>query len=483
LIKTTFSARPTGRIWRQHQMEDIPQLAWMRPDQRLAMRAVAAVLPFAVSDYVLDELVDWGNIPDDPIFQLVFPQPEMLEPAAFQRLFALFHEDAPRAEIDAVAREIQLSMNPHPAGQKALNVPVFRGERLEGVQHKYFDTALFFPARGQTCLSYCTYCFRWPQFVGLDDQKFAASESETLREYLLEHRRVENVLFTGGDPLVMRARLLERYVEPLLRPGLEHVSSLRFGTKALAFDPHRFLDRPDSDELLRLFERIVASGKHLAVMAHYTHPRELETEAARKALRRVIATGAVVRCQAPLVRHINDEATVWARMWTEQVKLGAVPYYMFVERDTGPRAWFEVPLGRANDIFRQAVSSVCGLARTVRGPSMSATPGKVVIDGVTSIGSERVFALRFLRARDTSWVGRPFFARYDPDATWLDQLRPAFGEREFFFEPGLRRMVEAQRVREGYRERSSMLPACEAAPAEEGSAPPFAGTRAGTEFE
>ncbi len=114
---------------------------------------------------------------------------------------------------------------------------------------------------------------------------------------------------------------------------------------------------------------------------------------------------------------------------------------------------------------------------------MSATPGKVVVDGVTSIGSERVFALRFLRARDTSWVGRPFFARYDPDATWLDQLRPAFGEREFFFEPGLRRMVEAQRVREGYRERSSMLPACEAAPAEEGSASPFAGARAGTEFE
>lgn len=462
MIKSNFPARPAARIWRQQQLEQIPQLAWMRPEQRLAMRAVSAVLPFAVSDYVLDELIDWHNVPDDPLFQLVFPQPEMLEPQDFQRIFGLFHAGAPRESIEAAAREIQLRMNPHPAGQKVLNVPSFRGEPLAGVQHKYFDTVLFFPARGQTCLSYCTYCFRWPQFVGLEEQKFAARESETLSAYLVEQRRVENVLFTGGDPLVMQARLLERYVEPLLRPELEHVSSLRFGTKALAFDPYRFLDRPDSDELLRLFERIVAAGKHLAIMAHCTHPRELETEAARNALRRVIATGAVVRCQAPLVRHINDEATLWARMWSEQVKLGAVPYYMFVERDTGPRAYFEVPLGRASDIFRQAVSSVCGLARTVRGPSMSATPGKVIVDGVTSIGSERVFALRFLRARDTSWVGRPFFARYDADATWLDQLRPAFGEREFFFEPGLRRMVEAQRTRESYRERSSMLPVTDA---------------------
>lgn len=458
MIKATSPARASARIWRQQQLEQIPQLARLRPEQRLAMRAVAAVLPFAVSDHVLDELIDWSNVPDDPLFQLVFPQPEMLEPRDFRRILDLFRDGAPRAAIDAAAREIQLRMNPHPAGQKALNVPTFRGERLEGVQHKYFDTVLFFPARGQTCLSYCTYCFRWPQFVGLEEQKFAARESETLAEYLLGQRRVDNVLFTGGDPLVMQARLLERYVEPLLRPGLEHVSSLRFGTKAFAFDPRRFLEGPDSDGLLRLFERIVAAGKHLAIMAHCTHPRELEVEVARKALRRVIATGAVVRCQAPLVRHINDEATLWARMWSEQVKLGAVPYYMFVERDTGPRAWFEVPLGRASDIFRQAVSSVSGLARTVRGPSMSATPGKVVIDGVTSIGSERVFALRFLRARDTSWVGRPFFARYDAGATWLDQLRPAFGEREFFFEPGLRRIFEAQRTREAYRERSSMLP-------------------------
>jgi len=65
------------------------------------------------------------------------------------------------------------------------------------------------------------------------------------------------------------------------------------------------------------------------------------------------------------------------------------------------------------------------LARTVRGPSMSATAGKVVIDGTVDVGGVDMFALRFLQARDPDWVGRPFFARFDAGATWLDQLVPA----------------------------------------------------------
>jgi hypothetical protein len=127
-------------------------------------------------------------------------------------------------------------------------------------------------------------------------------------------------------------------------------------------------------------------------------------------------------------------------MWREQVRLGVVPYYMFVERDTGANRYFAVPLARALDVYRAAIADASGLGRSARGPVMSALPGKVAIDGVTRIGGRRYFALSFLQARDPSWCRRPFLAEYDPGATWLDQLRPAFGEREFFFEAGLRAM-------------------------------------------
>ena len=212
------------------------------------------------------------------------------------------------------------------------------------------------------------------------------------------------------------------------------MQTLRIGTKSLTFWPQRYVTDPDADELLRLLERLVAAGKHVALMAHYNHGRELDTPIAREAIRRVRDTGAVIRTQAPLLRHINDDAGVWADMWRTQARLGLVPYYMFVERDTGARHYFEVPLARAWHIYRDAMQQVSGVARTARGPSMSAAPGKVEVQGVADIQGEKVFVLRFIQGRNPDWVQRPFFARYDETATWLDQLRPAFGERRFFFE-------------------------------------------------
>jgi hypothetical protein len=107
---------------------------------------------------------------------------------------------------------------------------------------------------------------------------------------------------------------------------------------------------------------------------------------------------------------------------------------MFVERDTGPQDYFAVPLARGYEIFRDAYRGVSGLCRTVRGPSMSATPGKVCVDGVAEVAGARVFVLRMIQSRDPRLVGAPFFARFDPAAIWLTDLRPAFAER-FPWEP------------------------------------------------
>jgi len=93
-----------------------------------------------------------------------------------------------------------------------------------------------------------------------------------------------------------------------------------------------------------------------------------------------------------------------------------------------------VPLARAWEIYRAAYRSVSGLARTVRGPSMSAYPGKVQVLGVSEVDGDEVFVLRMLQGRDPDWVGQPFFAQYDEDAIWLDDLEPAFGGEKFFFQ-------------------------------------------------
>ena len=411
-------------------------------EQLIALKAVSAVLPFRVNDYVLGELIDWDDIPNDPIYQLTFPQAGMLGRADFLRLQDLVVGGGNDEELLRLAREIQMRMNPNPGGQKLLNVPMVDGEKVPGCQHKYRETVLFFPVQGQSCHAYCTYCFRWAQFVGVKNLRFASRDIDALVRYLGEHDEVTDVLVTGGDPMVMNSRLLRRNIEPLLDPRLSHIRSIRIGTKSLAFWPHRFLTDPDADDLLRLFEQVRASGRQLAFMAHFSHPRELQTAAVQEAVRRILDTGAVIRCQAPLIRHVNDKAEVWAEMWRRQVAMGAIPYYLFVERDTGPKQYFEVSLARTLRIFSNAYREVSGLARTVRGPSMSATPGKVLVDGVTTIHGEKVFVLKMVQGRDPEWANRVFFARFDSQATWLDDLQPAFGEHQFFFDPYIRAMYE-----------------------------------------
>jgi KamA family protein len=422
---------PAGRRFRAFttkHLDALVQRAGLGATERMAIKAVGMVLPFRTNSYVVDTLIDWDAAPDDPIFRLVFPQAAMLDAADVNRIACLLANGTPEAELQGAVHEIRMRLNPHPAGQLALNVPDLGEEPLPGVQHKYHETVLVFPKQGQTCHAYCTYCFRWAQFVDEPGLKMATSDIDRITGYLRGHREVTSVLITGGDPMIMGAGVLRRYIEPLLGQGLEHVESIRIGSKSLAYWPHRFVTDPDADETLRLFEQIVATGRTLAFMAHFSHPRELEPAVVAEAVRRIRGTGALIRTQAPLIRTINDESHTWASMWRTQVRMGMIPYYMFVERDTGPQDYFAVPLARGYQVFRDAYRNVSGLARTVRGPSMSATPGKVCVDGITELAGQQVFVLHMIQARDPGLVGKPFFARFDPDATWISDLEPAFAD-------------------------------------------------------
>ena len=423
----------------------IPQISEMGEEKQFEMEVVGNVLPFKANNYVVEQLIDWSRVPDDPIYVLTFPQRGMLLPGHYGEMEGALRRGADRKEVAEVANRIRLQLNPHPAGQMEMNVPALSdGTKLYGMQHKYKETCLFFPSQSQTCHAYCSFCFRWPQFVGMDEMKFAMKESESLVRYVREHPEITDVLFTGGDPMVMKARMFRAYVDALLDADIAHLRTIRVGTKALAYWPYKFLTDDDAQETLETFSRVASKGKHLAIMAHFNHLVELSTDAVKEAVRRIRLTGAEIRTQSPLLAHINDDADMWAEMWREQVRLGCIPYYMFSVRDTGAQHYFGVPLARAYQIFSAAYRQTSGLCRTVRGPSMSAAPGKVAVDGTPTVGGKRVMALRFLQGRNPEWVGRPFYAEYDEEAVWLDGLKPAFGGKFFFEEEMEQRYGQAR---------------------------------------
>ncbi|KAK7062648.1 hypothetical protein VNI00_000136 [Paramarasmius palmivorus] len=336
------------------------------------------------NNYVVEELIDWSRVPDDPIFKLVFPQPDMLEEAELQNMRSALQRGADKLEMRELAAQ--------------------------------------FTAVGS-------------------EQQFQSKDVTQMVDYISANRDITDILFTGGDPMVMHAHQFARYVDALLAgPGTENLATVRIGTKSLSYWPYRYLTDPDAGEMLKLFERIVKSGRHLSIMAHFSHPVELQSTAVQEAMRRIRATGANIR--------FNDQPHIWADMWRTQTRLGAIPYYMFVERDTGAKHYFEVPLARAFDIYREAISSVAGTARTVQGPSMSASPGKIQVVGITTVpgpsGPEKVFILRFLQARNPAWMKETFFAKYDEKASWLSDLKPAFGAKEFFYESEYRELVKRE---------------------------------------
>ncbi|MBE0551127.1 MAG: lysine 2,3-aminomutase [Ignavibacterium sp.] len=429
-----------------NNFRNIPQIQSISSEIIEAIEIVGSVLPFKTNNYVVDNLINWNNIPDDPMFKLTFPQKDMLLPANYQEMKSVIKSGADKTAIKVAANKIRLTLNPHPAGQLEHNVPMIEGEKLFGMQHKYRQTLLFFPSQGQTCHAYCTFCFRWPQFVGMEDLKFASKEAEHLVKYVKEHTEVTDVLFTGGDPLIMKTKHLETYIRPLLDANIPNLRNIRIGTKALGYWPYRFLTDEDAESLLILFEDVKRAGMHLAFMAHFNHPVELSTDAVAEAIKSILKTGAVIRTQSPVLKHINDSAEVWADMLKKQVSLGCVPYYMFVARNTGAQHYFSIPLVEAWKIFRETYQSVSGICRTLRGPSMSCLPGKVQILGVADVKEEKVMVFRMIQGRNPNWAARPFFAKYDENAIWYTDLKPAFGEEKFFFTDELNEILTPAEV-------------------------------------
>ena len=421
-----------------HNLSEMPQMKFLSKEQKFDIEVVGTVLPFRTNNYVTDNLIDWNNFENDPFFILTFPQKEMLDSKSYATISDLLKKNVSPALIQHEVKKIRLRLNPNPAQQEN-NIPHFKGTKLTGIQQKYREILLFFPTQGQTCHAYCTFCFRWPQFA-LNDFKFAMKEVDMLINYLRANPQITDVLFTGGDPAVMRTHFFENYFNALLDARIPHLRNIRIGTKSLTYWPYRFTSDSDADDLLRLFEKVKKRGINIALMAHINHPGELKTRAVRKAIERLLSAGVQIRSQSPLLRNINDNADIWAENWKEQVKLGIIPYYMFVARDTGAQDYFAVSLQRAWQIYRNAFNQVSGICRTVKGPSMSCGPGKIQVVGVSQINGEKVFVLNFLQGREPDWVGKPFFAKYDPNAIWITDLQPAFGESNFFFEEDIYEM-------------------------------------------
>jgi lysine 2,3-aminomutase len=278
--------------------------------------------------------------------------------------------------------------------------------KVSGLEHKYEDTALLLVS--DVCGALCRFCFRKRLFM--EGNKEVSLDVSQGLAYIRNHPEINNVLLTGGDPLLLSTPRLGDIVRKLR--SIDHVRIIRIGSKLPAFNPHRLLDDP---ELLEMFRTYSLPERRIYLMAHFNHPRELTREAIR-ALTLVQKAGVCVMNQTPMIRGVNDNPVVLAELLNHLSYIGVAPYYVFQCRPTKGNAAYTVPVEEGYEIFASALRRCSGLARRCR-YAMSHVTGKVEVAGLTE---EQIF-FRYHRPADPGQSpGEIIVRERNPEGYWLE---------------------------------------------------------------
>jgi lysine 2,3-aminomutase len=280
---------------------------------------------------------------------------------------------------------------------------------VPGLQHKYAQTGLLLVT--DRCASYCRYCFR-KRIVGNNSDEIAPDYAE-VANYIRQHPEMNNVLLSGGDPFVLSTHKLHRIMDHLL--PLPNLTSIRFGTKTIAFYPPRFAD----PELPGLFTRIFEAGKMPVIVTHFDHLGEISDEAIKN-IRALVKCGVQLLNQTVLLNRVNNDAEILAKTFARLHEIGVRPYYLFQGRPVKAASHFQVPLKEGIAIATGVNARLRGIQKTFK-YIMSHATGKIeildLIDG-------RVF-MRYHQNKYPERIGRVFSRPYVEGACWLDDLPEA----------------------------------------------------------
>lgn len=348
---------------------NVEKIPYLSEEEKAALKKVIQTFVFRVNDYYLN-LIDWTD-PNDPLRRLVIPSANELQEYG--------RWDASDEETNYV---------------------------VKGCQHKYASTALLLVS--EVCGAYCRYCFR--------KRLFRTDVDETMSDvrdglaYIAKHPEINNVLLTGGDPLILATPKLKMIIERLRE--IEHVKIIRIGSKMPAFNPMRIYEDPALLDVIRANSN---EEKRIYVMAHVSHPKEITTEM-RKAIKALHEANAIIVNQTPVLRGINDDPVVLADLLDQLSWACVTPYYFFINRPVAGNKSFVLTLEKAYRVVEEAKARTSGLGKRIK-LVMSHTSGKIEI---LAIEDGKAY-LKYHQSRDGEY-GKLMVLNYPATASWFDDL-------------------------------------------------------------
>ena len=217
---------------------------------------------------------------------------------------------------------------------------------VPNITHRYPDRALFLTT--SQCGLYCRFCTR-KRKVG-DSSKINMRELEAAFQYLEQHTEINDVILSGGDPLMLTDAMLEKVLIRLRQ--IPHISIIRLGTKMPCVLPQRIT--PQLCDMLKKYHPIY-------VNTHFNHPWEITPEST-KACEMLVNAGVPVGCQTVLLKGVNDDPEVMRDLMKKLLAIRVRPYYIYQADLTKGANHFRTPIDVGLEIMDNLRGHISGLA-------------------------------------------------------------------------------------------------------------------------
>ncbi len=232
---------------------------------------------------------------------------------------------------------LDLELNAHP-GFITDPLQEQQANPIPGLLHKYHGRVLLI-ATG-ACAIHCRYCFR-RHFPYADNVPNSTQWQQAI-DYIANDQSIEEVILSGGDPLVLKDRHLEALLTQI--EGIAHVTRLRIHTRLPIVLPSRVTTT--------LCELLMQSRLSTALVVHSNHANELNNEVCQ-ALKKLIDANVSLLNQAVLLKGINDTVSAQLDLNKKLFAFGVLPYYLHLPDKVQNTAHFDVSMQEARQLLKK----------------------------------------------------------------------------------------------------------------------------------
>ncbi|MGV7091762.1 EF-P beta-lysylation protein EpmB [Siccibacter turicensis] len=321
----------------------------------------------------LAQLADVITDPDELLHLLnIVPDAGLLAGRDARRLFALRVPRAFVARMEKGNPDDPLLRQVLTAREEFIAAPGFTTDPLEeqnsvvpGLLHKYRNRALLLVKGG--CAVNCRYCFR-RHFPYADNQGNKRNWKSAL-EYIAAHPELDEIIFSGGDPLMAKDHELDWLISEL--EAIPHLKRLRIHSRLPIVIPARITDA--------LVSRLARSRLQVLLVNHINHANEID-DAFRAAMQLLRNAGVTLLNQSVLLRGVNDSAPALAALSNALFDAGVMPYYLHVLDKVQGAAHFMVSDDEARRIVRELLSLVSGYLVPKLAREIGGEPSKTPLD-------------------------------------------------------------------------------------------------------